>query len=111
MSVSVVINKNNFPTIAARFPQAVDEITTLYLFKVHEAADPNTPRDTGDLANNVVVTPSRGGRGGQVHWSMEYAAYVNGGTIFQAPQPFATDAANLIRPAWVTALGQIESKL
>lgn len=109
--VEVIVNHNHLPRIAGRFLPAVDDVTTLYLFKVHEAADPNTPVDEGNLKNNVVVTPSQGGQGGQVHWLQSYAGYVDKGTIFMAPRLFATGAADLIGPQYVAALGQIESRL
>lgn len=111
MSVSVEVRRNDFPRIASRFVPEVDAITTLHVFKVHETADPNTPRASGDLANNVVVTPMSGGQGGQVHWLMGYSGYVNGGTVHMAAQPFATNAADQVFPQWQQAMSQIEGRL
>ena len=111
MAVQVIVVQNNLPRIAARFLPAVDEIITLGLFKIHEAADVNTPVDTGDLKNNVQVTPSSGGHGGEIHWSMGYAGYVDKGTVHMAPRLFATNATNLVFPQIVQALGQIEGRL
>lgn len=105
MSVSVEIRRNDFPRIAGRFEPAVAEITQLAVFKVHEAADPNTPRNNGDLANNVVDGPDF------VHWLMLYAGFQDKGTVFMPGTFFATNAANLVFPQWVQALSQIEGRL
>jgi hypothetical protein len=106
VGVAVEVRINRFPRMAARFAPAVRDITQLAVFKVVELADPNTPvGETGFLKNNKEIGPDF------VHWIMHYAGYVNFGTVHMAPRPFATDAAEAVRPQWMQALGQIERRL
>lgn len=110
--ISVTILKNDLPLIPTRFRAAVADANNLAMFKTVEIADPRTPVETGNLLNAKRLTPaSPGNLVSEIHWTAEYAMFVNGGTRFMAAQPFATSAVEEVQPAWLAALAGIGAKL
>ncbi len=107
--VSVRVRFNNLDKVAAAVPREVETIITKGMHDIDAHATAATPVDTGKLANSKSVEID--GMKGRIHWSAEYAAYVNFGTRKMAAQPFATDAAEKVVPSIEAALKELEGRI
>ncbi len=106
---SIRIKFNNLDEVAAKVPEAVEDIVTKGVHDIDAHATANTPVDTGKLKNSKSVEID--GMKGRISWSAEYAAFVNFGTRKMAAQPFATDAAEKVFPSIEAALQELEGKI
>lgn len=107
--VSIRVKFNNIDDIAAKLPNEVGDIITKGIHDIDAHATANTPRDTGKMANSKSVEVN--GTSGRIHWSAEYAAYVNFGTRKMAAQPYATDAVEKVQPSILAALKELEGRI
>lgn len=64
---------NHVPTIKASNNANIPLALRFMVDNAHSLAYPNTPKDTGDLRNNVTKTVI--GRKGIISWRMNYAKY------------------------------------
>lgn len=111
-AVDVIILKNDLPLIPTRLRSAVADVNNRAMFRTIAIADPRTPVETGNLKNAKAVTPaSPGDLVSEIHWTADYAGFVNGGTRFMAARPFATSAVEEVKPQWLADLAGIGAKL
>ncbi len=105
-AIRIEVTKNILPRLSGDFPRRASVAIGLGLFKVLEAADPRTPRETGELADSAQVRFSPGAQDGTVYWPAPYASFVEHGTRLHAPQPFAKPAVDIVQPQLIKALRQ-----
>lgn len=108
MSVSVRVTENKLPDMARKLTPAVAGAMRNGMLNYIRVADAMTPVDTGQLrANKSFVWPVAGMGGnpvGFVGYNQEYAEYVHDGTYRMTAQPWARNAANIIRNDYSAAV-------
>lgn len=107
--ITVKVNFDNLADIAAKLPKESADIIAKGIHDIDAHATANTPRDTGNLANSKSVELD--GASGRIHWSAEYAAYVNFGTYKMDAQPFASDAVEKVEPSIIAAFKELEGRI
>ena len=124
MSKTVVtLTSNRLPELIRKLPKEVGEIveeTALELeteVKSGMAASPSPSppdgypgMDTGNLANSIQSEPESP-TVHIVHTSMEYAPYLEFGTVKMDARPFFGLAASEVEPGFLDKLSKLESKL
>lgn len=100
---------NKLPDASSNLRTAVNDVIDKFITDVDSLATPNVPVDTGKLKNSKEV--ELGDLNGKIAWTAEYAAFVNDGTRYMAPRPFASDAVAKAQPNLQEALKQVEGKL
>ena len=102
------IAENNLPVFARKLTPAVASAMRNGMVNYIRLADAMTPVDTGLLrSNKSFVWPSAGMGGnpqGFVGYNQDYAAYVHDGTYKMRSQPWASNAANIIRSDYSAAV-------
>lgn len=112
IEANVTVTKNILPRIESRFAPEIADTLNTGVFDLVAAADPRTPVDTGDLKNKKQLDMASGGNlSASVTWTMDYAAYVDQGTVYQAPQPYATTTADAVFPGVIANLTALEGRL
>ena len=106
----IEIKFNHFPQLAEKAHAAVSEIVRKAAFDVEGQAKTFVPIDTGALHNSIDVQ-MEGDLTAIIAPHTEYAAFVEFGTSKMSAQPYMTPAAEAVRPAYVQALTQLESRL
>lgn len=110
--IVIEITFNKLTAIAARFPGEVSDITNSAIHDLVRHAAPNTPVDTGNLKSaqtQQLASPAK--QEASNHWTAGYAAYVNGGTARMAARPFASSAAEAVKPRWINQLKVLERRI
>lgn len=106
----IEIKFNRFPELAAKVPGLVSEIVRKAALDVEGQAKTFVPIDTGALHDSIDVQ-MEGDLTAVIAPHTEYAAFVEFGTFKMSAQPYMTPAAEAVRPAYVQALTQLESRL
>lgn len=108
MSVAMRVTENKLPDMARKLTPTVASAMRNGMLNYIRVADAMTPVDKGLLkANKSFVWPSAGMGGnpvGFVGYIQEYAQYVHDGTYRMQAQPWARNAANLIRNDYSAAV-------
>lgn len=78
IGANLLVKKNTFGEIAARFDPAVETLMRAIGNDIVEGARPHTPIDTGELVGSTDVKVD--GTSGAVTWGAEHAPYQNFGT-------------------------------
>lgn len=133
MAITITIDKNDLPRIAANLEPRVSQVVRKAAFDIEAKAKMLAPVDTGNLKNSIQASVD--GLSAEVTANADYAAYVEYGTAphvirprnakvlaFQAggktvfaaevnhpgtpAQPFMTPAAEAVRPAFIAAMTQ-----
>lgn len=98
----IAITENRLPGMDQRLGEHVASVINRSMDAWARAADPITPRDTGQMAANTAIeaaTPAS--MEGEFGYLEEYAAYVHEGTIVLSPRPWAHHAAVIVMPSFV----------
>lgn len=108
----IEIKFNHFPQLAEKAHKAVSEIVRKAALDVEGQAKTVVPIDTGALHNSIDVK-MEGDLTAIIGPHTDYAVYVEFGApkINHRAQPYMTPAAEAVRPAYVQALTQLESRL
>ena len=122
-TVVMTLTSNRFPELIRKLPKAVAKIveeTALELettVKVGMAAAGSpSPEggypgvDTGTLMNSIMTEPESD-TVQVLHTSVEYAPYLEFGTVHMAPRPFFGLAASAVEPGFMAALSNLEGGL
>lgn len=133
MAITITIDKNDLPRIAANLEPRVSQVVRKAAFDIEGKAKAAAPVDEGHLKNSIQASVD--GLSAEVTANADYAAYVEYGTAphvirprnakvlaFQAggktvfaaevnhpgtpAQPFMTPAAEAVRPAFIAAMTQ-----
>lgn len=134
MGVTITIDKNDLPKIAARLEPRISQVVRKVAFDIEAKAKMLAPVDTGNLKGGIQTTTD--GMSAEVTAHADYAAYVEygtkphkitakdggflrfmvGGQWVQvkevnhpgtAAQPFMTPAAEEMRPVFIAAVTQV----
>lgn len=105
MNVIVQVGQNDFPMLAARFDDALEQARDRAIATVIATADPLTPRRTGALIANKAI--QRWPDGFAVEWTMFYAGYVNFGTRYIVGKHFAERGADAGVPPFLAVLAAL----
>jgi hypothetical protein len=112
IDASLTVVRNDFPKISSRFEPEVADIINTRVLDTISIADGITPVDTGDLKNKKQMDmASPGNLSAQITWTMEYAGFVNFGTVYMAPRPYATSAADQTFPLLIADLSALEGRI
>ena len=105
MSITITVQRNDLPRIAAALAGRVADINTKAAFDCIAQARP--PVDTGNLKNAVSVTAATAAALTAIaNWHADYAPHVEYGTVRMAAQPFARPASEAVKPGWIAAMKQ-----
>lgn len=85
--IDIIVKRNDFPRIAARLDQGVQDALDSAVLTTIETADPLTRRDTGSLVGNKTI--DAGAESRTITWNQDYAAYQNFGTYKMSGTHFA----------------------
>lgn len=102
-NVTVTIQFNKFPEIAAALPGKTKAVVAKASFDVEGQAKNRVPVDTGALKNSINTEFERDGLLGIVAPHTDYALFVELGTRRQSAQPYMIPAADAVRPAFIAA--------
>ena len=104
---SIVVASNRFPALAAGFNVKVEAALDAGVRAGIAAADPKTPRDTGNLVGNKTIQRAPGFR--SITWNAPYAVFQNWGTSRGVPANHfaeaAVDAATPVIQAGIAGFG------
>jgi HK97 gp10 family phage protein len=119
----VELTSNRLPELIRRLPAAVGEIveeTALELEATVKAGmassmSPSSPGqypgvDTGTLMNSIQTEPESD-TVQVVYTNVEYAPYLEFGTVHMEPRPFLGQAASTVEPDFVVRLANLEKML
>lgn len=108
--LSVVIEKNQFPTVVRRFPQEVDRIRRLEGFAFEDGVVGNIVKyhviDTGSLMGSVSYNGDN-----EVTDNVDYGEYQDKGTAHIAPRPFWSDELAVSRRRYPDRFRELERTL
>ena len=102
-NVTVTIQFNKFPEIAAALPEKTRAVVKKASFDVEGQGKNRVPVDTGALKNSISTEFEDGGLTGIVAPHTDYALFVELGTRRQSAQPYLIPAAEAVRPAFIAA--------
>lgn len=141
MAITLKVESNRFPQIAAKFPGAVSQIVRKSAFDIEARAKALAPFETGNLRSLIKTEVSGDGMSATVSVGAEYGADVEygtrphiirprnasvlafpgagGETVFAKEvrhpgtraQPFMTPAAEQVRPSFIAAFRSLERML
>lgn len=139
MPSSIKLVKNDYATLADKLREAAKAIVKNAAFNVEHRAKDKAPVDTGALKSSIYTVTSEssgyaeaasgaGAVNGNatmqseeprpdratlavVHAGMDYATYVEFGTVHMGAQPFLVPAVEDERPDWEHALSKLEERL
>lgn len=138
MSKSIVITFNRLPEIIAKFPTETSATVRKAAYDVEGEAKTRVPVDTGNLKNSIQTVVAADGFSAEVSVGAEYGAAVEFGSrehvikpatkkaLFwegaehpvksvtipaQPARPYMTPAAEVVRPRFEQAMGQLVERL
>ena len=103
--VTIRVRFNNCADVAADLKAGADAIVDKFLTDVDRDATESAPVRTGHLKNAKDREERR------IHWTADYAAYVNYGTRFMAANGFVTDAVARNEPGAQSAYAELAGRL
>lgn len=101
---------NHFGQIGAALHKQASEIVRKTAFDVLAGASQRVPVDTGALKNSGHVEDGSSDLEKIVSYPMDYAGYVEYGTVHMAAQPYLTPAIEAARPGFEAACKQLFGK-
>lgn len=117
----VMLVHNHFHQIAAKLHSGAGETVVTMANQVQHHAREFVPKRTWNLHNNIVVETYEGYTTAMVHTSgVPYGPRIEFGFVGpdalgrvynQAPRPYMTPAAELVRPQFVAAFSRLEPML
>jgi HK97 gp10 family phage protein len=102
---------NHFGLIMAEYERQAALIVNKTAHDILAVSQPRVPVDTGALKNSGQVQDGSNDLEKIVAYTMEYAPFVEDGTVYMAAQPYLTPAAEEVRPAFTKAMKSIEPKV
>ena len=106
-NVTVTIQFNKFPEIAAALPEQTKAVVRKACFDLEGQAVMRAPVDTGALVSSIGTEFYMDGLLGIVSPYVDYALFVELGTRRQSAQPYLFPAADVIRPVFIAACKQM----
>lgn len=119
----VELTSNRFPELIRQLPRIVGEIVEETALELETTAktgmasstSPSSPGeypgvDTGTLMNSIQTEPESA-TVQVVYTNVEYAAYLEFGTVHMEPRPFLGQAASEVEPAFLARLANLEAML
>lgn len=107
MSITVTIEFDKFPEIAAQLPEKTKAVVKKAAFDVEGQAKNRAPVDTGALKSSIDTEIRDGGLLAIVAPHTDYALFVELGTRRMSAQPYMLPAADAVRPAFIAACKQM----
>ncbi|MGB3330695.1 MAG: HK97 gp10 family phage protein [Thermomicrobiales bacterium] len=99
MDVTARLIYDHLPLISKEFANHAVKVMNRGVTNFLRITAETIPRDTSHMANNITVKrASEGNYEASVTYNADYSLYVHGGTRYQAAQPWASDAVDLIWP-------------
>lgn len=98
------VESNRFPDLINKAPDRARELVKKAAYELEARAKTEVPVDTGNLRNSIRTSFENGGLTGIVSTNVEYAAYVEFGTVKMAAQPYMTPAAEQVRKSFERAV-------
>lgn len=95
---------NRMPDVIRKAPQRAKEAVKKATFDVEAQAKTRVRVDTGNLKNSLRSDFVSDGYTGIVGTNVEYAAYVEFGTVRMSARPYLTPAADAVRPSFIKAM-------
>lgn len=135
-STQVIVKSNRFPEIIAKIPVVMQQASLRTAYQVertakqsmsgpkhgrhyiraggrlHQASAPGEPPaiDYANLVNNIFVEPE-GRTNARMFTPVRYAVYLEFGTIYMAPRPWAAPATLDTRDFWIREISRLEEFL
>ena len=97
---------NRFPAIIAALPRNAGRVVDKALLDIEAHATLHAAVDTGNMLGSINAHKT-GPLSGEVEAAAYYSIYVELGTRRMAAQPFMVPAAEVVRPAFIAAMGQL----
>lgn len=102
-AVSIVFNR--FPEIIAKAPGVARAAVSKAAFDIEGRAKATVPVDTGNLKNSIRTEMAE--LSAVVGTHVEYAPYVEFGTVRMGARPYLVPAAEAVRPSFLQAMEEI----
>jgi HK97 gp10 family phage protein len=103
--VTIRVRFNDCAKVAGELKDGADAIVDKFLADVDADATENAPVRTGHLKNAKEREARR------IHWTADYAAYVNYGTRFMAANGFVTNAVARNEPGAQEAYAELAGRI
>ena len=103
--ISVVVQSNRLPSLPGLVRAGVRGAVAKAVFDVEAQAKTRAAVDTGALRNSITGQIT-GDTEGQVTTGVDYAVYVEMGTVKMPARPFMHPAADAVRPSFEAAIKQ-----
>lgn len=110
ITIKVDIVKNSFPGMPALLQAGLRAAVQKTVFDATAQAKGRAPVDTGALRNSIHGEMT-GDTSGEVTAGVEYAPYVEYGTVHMGAQPYMHPAADAVLPGFVAAVKQVAEGL
>ena len=108
LTTKVTIAKNLLPKLTEQMHQKAARAVAKAAFDIQALARDEAPVDTGKLRNSIMVSyPDPDDLHATVGTGVEYAGYVEWGTVHMPAHPYMTPAAEVVRPQFQKAMMQI----
>ena len=102
----IEVKSNRFPEIMRKYPSLLDKVIRKTTFDVTAEAQNRAPVDTGNLV--MSIQPKKLGEfSWQVSTGVDYAAFVEFGTVKMRAQPYFVPAIEFVKPSYVMAVTQM----
>ena len=102
--VQIRVEFNRFPDLISKAPDRARELVKKAAYELEARAKTEVPVDTGNLKNSLSTSLENDGMTGIVSTAVEYAAYVEFGTVKMAARPYMTPAADQVRQSFERAV-------
>lgn len=102
--VQIRVEFNRFPDLARKAPDRARELVKKAAYELEARAKTEVPVDTSNLKNSIGTSIENNGMTGVVSTNVEYAAYVEFGTVKMAAKPYFTPAAEQVRKSFERAV-------
>lgn len=108
MPIAIEVRSNMLPGMGGRMLARVAEVVAEAAIDCQSLAKTFVPKDTGTLARSIGAEPENAE---QTVWvvgtNVEYAPYVEFGTVHMAAQPYMTPASEQVRPRFISRLENV----
>lgn len=102
--VQIRVESNRFPDLIRKAPDRARVLVKKAGYELEARAKVEVPVDTGNLKNSISTSFENDGMTGVVSTNVEYAAYVEFGTVKMAAKPYFTPAAEQVRKSFERAI-------